>query len=150
MPRTRATESWWEEAERKEAEKERVRAEAERNRIRKEEKRRVKAERAAAAAGQKKAEKKYRTEGPRPADPSSRKWPPEPDPDPLPGARTPPRPSAVRLDHLRRLELRADQDNPVSIRAAYRRLALKYHPDKNPGTTELFKQILAAYEALQG
>lgn len=38
------------------------------------------------------------------------------------------------------------------IRAAYRRLARKYHPDKNPdypaGSNEVFKQIAKAYEVL--
>ena len=43
----------------------------------------------------------------------------------------------------------ASQDE---IRRAYRRLALQYHPDKNPGnriqTEEKFKQICTAYKAL--
>lgn len=55
-----------------------------------------------------------------------------------------------RIAQLKILELSAEQNNPVAIRSAYRRLALKYHPDKNPapGATELFKRIQAAYEAL--
>ena len=34
------------------------------------------------------------------------------------------------------------------VKKAYKRLALKYHPDKNPGTEEKFKQISEAYQAI--
>lgn len=34
------------------------------------------------------------------------------------------------------------------IKIAFRRLALQYHPDKNPDTKELFVKILKAYEVL--
>ncbi|CAM6031289.1 unnamed protein product, partial [Sphagnum compactum] len=34
------------------------------------------------------------------------------------------------------------------IRRAYRKLALKYHPDRSPDTTEKFKDINAAYSVL--
>ncbi|MGM0669478.1 MAG: J domain-containing protein, partial [Gemmatimonadota bacterium] len=39
----------------------------------------------------------------------------------------------------------------TSIRAAFRRLALRHHPDRNPGSRESeerFKTIVAAYEIL--
>lgn len=38
------------------------------------------------------------------------------------------------------------------IKAAYRALAMKYHPDRNPGNAEAeakFKQIQTAYEVLE-
>jgi len=45
----------------------------------------------------------------------------------------------------------ANTANSSQIRAAYKRLALKYHPDRNPGfpeAEEIFKQINEAYHTL--
>jgi hypothetical protein len=63
-------------------------------------------------------------------------------------AANPKAPVNPRIPFLTVLGLREDQDTAPAIRSAYRRLALRFHPDKNPGGAERFKEILAAYETL--
>lgn len=57
--------------------------------------------------------------------------------------------SPVGLDHYAVLGVSNDS-NEEEIRRAYKRLALRYHPDKNPDADaeEKFKQIAQAYEVL--
>lgn len=58
--------------------------------------------------------------------------------------------TVARLCHLQTLGLKAEQDNTEAISKAYRRKALRYHPDKNdsPEAPEMFRRIKAAYDEL--
>jgi hypothetical protein len=42
----------------------------------------------------------------------------------------------------------ADRGNKSAIKKAYRRLALRWHPDKSTGNEDAFKRLVNAYEAL--
>lgn len=59
--------------------------------------------------------------------------------------------SSVDIDFYELLEVSRDADDKV-LKSAYRRLAMQYHPDRNPGCTESeakFKAISAAYDCLK-
>ena len=54
------------------------------------------------------------------------------------------------MDYYRILEIKEDADFS-EIKKKYRKLAIKYHPDKNPGDDEAvkkFREITEAYEIL--
>ena len=56
----------------------------------------------------------------------------------------------AKRDYYEVLEVKRDAD-PDEIKKAYRKLAVKYHPDKNPGdktAEEKFKELGEAYEAV--
>ena len=58
---------------------------------------------------------------------------------------------ASETDYYERLEVSKDASGE-EIKKAYRRLAMKYHPDRNPGDKEAeakFKEINEAYEVLK-
>ena len=57
---------------------------------------------------------------------------------------------AQKRDYYEVLGVARDAD-PKSIKSSYRKLALKYHPDRNPGdkeAEEMFKEAAEAYEVL--
>ncbi len=59
--------------------------------------------------------------------------------------------SATEIDFYELLEVGRDADGPA-LKSAYRKLAMKFHPDRNPGDKECearFKAISAAYECLK-
>lgn len=43
----------------------------------------------------------------------------------------------------------SDHVTPETVLAAYRRAAMKYHPDRNPAGDEMMKAVNAAYESLK-
>jgi uncharacterized membrane protein len=43
----------------------------------------------------------------------------------------------------------AGEITPETVRDAYRRAAMKYHPDRNPAGLEMMQAVNAAYEALK-
>ncbi len=59
--------------------------------------------------------------------------------------------SATEIDFYQLLEVSRDADGGT-IKSAYRKMAMKYHPDRNPGDAECeakFKAINAAYDCLK-
>ena len=59
--------------------------------------------------------------------------------------------SASQLDYYQTLNVSRDADGSV-IKSAYRKLAMKYHPDRNPGDADAearFKSCNEAYECLK-
>ncbi len=59
--------------------------------------------------------------------------------------------SATQLDYYQLLEVSRDADG-TTIKSAYRKMAMRYHPDKNPGDADCeakFKTINEAYDCLK-
>jgi len=58
--------------------------------------------------------------------------------------------TTLNMSHTRYYELLGLQPNASAddIRKAYKKLAIKYHPDRNPAGAEKFKEINTAYEVL--
>ncbi|WP_176399668.1 DnaJ domain-containing protein, partial [Novosphingobium sp. B 225] len=58
---------------------------------------------------------------------------------------------SAELDYYELLEVTRDADDGV-LKSSYRKLAMKWHPDRNPGDAEAegrFKSISEAYECLK-
>ena len=59
--------------------------------------------------------------------------------------------SATQMDYYQTLEVARDADGST-LKSAYRKLAMKFHPDRNPGDPEAeakFKACNEAYECLK-
>ena len=59
--------------------------------------------------------------------------------------------SATEIDYYELLQVSRDADDKT-IKSSYRKLAMQYHPDRNPGDAESeakFKAISAAYDCLK-
>ena len=57
---------------------------------------------------------------------------------------------AIKRDYYEILEIEKTA-TPDEIKSAYRKMAMKYHPDRNPGNKEAedkFKECAEAYEVL--
>ena len=55
--------------------------------------------------------------------------------------------SNPKKDYYKTLEIEKNA-TADEIKKAYKKLAMKWHPDKNPNTAEKFKSILNSYEYL--
>ena len=58
---------------------------------------------------------------------------------------------SAEIDYYELLEVERGADD-ATLKSAYRKLAMKFHPDKNPGcehSENRFKQINEAYECLK-
>ena len=58
---------------------------------------------------------------------------------------------SAEIDYYELLEVTRDADEGT-LKSSYRKLAMKYHPDRNPGCAESearFKQISEAYDCLK-